>query len=307
MNPSKRWVSATHRAKKSFWLLALIMPVLAGCDAFSWGDDAEGQLGDGVVGGSQLAPGASASGFQWKELRAGWHHTCGVREDNTLWCWGANSPQLCADTGAIASAELGINPLGPPEPSSDFSRLALSSSSSVLVRNGSDLGAAGSYPLGAVSPGRPAWAELEVSEALLTSQDNGIIRRLDPTTSSVTEDWSVNLRRAGCSSDSVVDTPMVQRRIDSTAAFQSSSPDDLVYVGTRYSNATGTSCSGENTDNRIQARLAGTGSLLWEFNAAKSFEVDVLTGFALAPASDLLVATADRTPPPSTASGRSTW
>ena len=71
--------------------LCLLLALLAGCESFSWGSDSEGQLGDGVVGGSRVAPGTAAAGFEWKVLRAGWSHTCGVREDNTLWCWGINN------------------------------------------------------------------------------------------------------------------------------------------------------------------------------------------------------------------------
>ena len=73
-------------------LLAVLMCFLiAGCEAFSWGSDSSGQLGDGTIGGSRNAPGVSAAGFKWLVLTAGWNHTCGVRDDSTLWCWGDNN------------------------------------------------------------------------------------------------------------------------------------------------------------------------------------------------------------------------
>ena len=25
----------------------------------------------------------------WKDVRVGYNHTCGVRSDGTLWCWGS--------------------------------------------------------------------------------------------------------------------------------------------------------------------------------------------------------------------------
>lgn len=74
-----------------YGVFCLILALLTGCEAFSWGSDSEGQLGDGALGGSRFAPGTSAAGFEWKVLRAGWTHTCGVRDDDTLWCWGLNN------------------------------------------------------------------------------------------------------------------------------------------------------------------------------------------------------------------------
>lgn len=56
-----------------------------------WGDDAQGQLGDGqsLPEGAPVAVGAS--GTRWQTVTAGSAHTCAVASDGTPWCWGGNS------------------------------------------------------------------------------------------------------------------------------------------------------------------------------------------------------------------------
>lgn len=79
-------------------LLALLGGLLlSGCEVFSWGDDAQGQLGDGAVGGNRVTPGAATAGFEWRQLEAGFLHTCGIRDDGTLWCWGLNNTGQLGD------------------------------------------------------------------------------------------------------------------------------------------------------------------------------------------------------------------
>jgi alpha-tubulin suppressor-like RCC1 family protein len=55
-----------------------------------FGDDSLGQLGDGVVsGGRRLGTVVDLGGPAWR-LVAGTSHTCAVREDGQVFCWGAN-------------------------------------------------------------------------------------------------------------------------------------------------------------------------------------------------------------------------
>lgn len=53
-----------------------------------WGSNADGRLGraDVAVGGSSARPGVVDTSYQ--QISAGGEHTCGVRLDNSLWCWG---------------------------------------------------------------------------------------------------------------------------------------------------------------------------------------------------------------------------
>lgn len=64
--------------------------VLSGCTGYVWGSNSVGQLGLGTAGGSQGTPIAEPTDSTWLVLEAGRAHTCGVRANETMWCWGWN-------------------------------------------------------------------------------------------------------------------------------------------------------------------------------------------------------------------------
>lgn len=56
-----------------------------------WGNDTNLQLGDGATTGPQTAPVTVSGGGTWKSVSAGGDMTCGIKTDNTGWCWGNDS------------------------------------------------------------------------------------------------------------------------------------------------------------------------------------------------------------------------
>lgn len=66
-----------------------------------WGDNEYGRLG--------LDPGAELEVLRpqrvgdktWTEIGAGFWHTCGIRDDGTLWCWGNNANGQLGDTTRV--------------------------------------------------------------------------------------------------------------------------------------------------------------------------------------------------------------
>jgi alpha-tubulin suppressor-like RCC1 family protein len=56
-----------------------------------WGGNEHGQLGFGDVGGLQDTPKEVVGNHTWTQVSAGSNHTCGLRADHSLWCWGANN------------------------------------------------------------------------------------------------------------------------------------------------------------------------------------------------------------------------
>ena len=67
--------------------------------AYCWGYNLFGQLGDGGATGFAFSPTAVVGGHTFTDLAAGWLHTCGLRDDGTVWCWGRGGEgQLGADT-----------------------------------------------------------------------------------------------------------------------------------------------------------------------------------------------------------------
>jgi len=55
-----------------------------------WGSDSDGQLGIDGDGSPISTPTGLVGGEQWVMLSAGGRHSCAVRLDSTLWCWGYN-------------------------------------------------------------------------------------------------------------------------------------------------------------------------------------------------------------------------
>ena len=58
--------------------------------AWCWGNDSSGQLGNGATTGTQSAPSAVSGGGTWKKITAGYIMSCGIKSDDTLWCWGSD-------------------------------------------------------------------------------------------------------------------------------------------------------------------------------------------------------------------------
>jgi alpha-tubulin suppressor-like RCC1 family protein len=57
---------------------------------YCWGDNSDGQLGDSTFGVSKAQPTAVAGVHtNWVGVSTGSFHACGVKSDNTIYCWGS--------------------------------------------------------------------------------------------------------------------------------------------------------------------------------------------------------------------------
>jgi alpha-tubulin suppressor-like RCC1 family protein len=65
--------------------------------AYCWGADADGQLGDASTTTGATAPSAVASGYTFSSLAAGSLHSCGVTTAGTAYCWGADTDGQLGD------------------------------------------------------------------------------------------------------------------------------------------------------------------------------------------------------------------
>ena len=96
-------------------LAAILMSGVAGPAAadddsrmISWGSDANGQLGDGVAGGSSSTPVAvvtsgALQGKRVTSVRAGAFHSCALAE-GAAYCWGMNT------FGQLGTGQSGATP-----------------------------------------------------------------------------------------------------------------------------------------------------------------------------------------------------
>jgi alpha-tubulin suppressor-like RCC1 family protein len=65
-------------------------------DTWCWGSNASGAVGVGRAEAEILEPEVVESFGLWRDISAGSGHTCGVRRDGTLWCWGSD---VCGKLG----------------------------------------------------------------------------------------------------------------------------------------------------------------------------------------------------------------
>ncbi len=72
-------------------------------EAYCWGDNTYGQLGDGSKTRS-LAPVSVTGGQQFASVTAGSYHSCGVTTGNALYCWGNNSQEQLGDGSHTSSS-----------------------------------------------------------------------------------------------------------------------------------------------------------------------------------------------------------
>ncbi len=56
-----------------------------------WGGNDKGQLGQGSISTLLSEPTEVATGGQWSSIAANGDHSCAIKDDNSLWCWGSNS------------------------------------------------------------------------------------------------------------------------------------------------------------------------------------------------------------------------
>ena len=53
-----------------------------------WGDNSQSQLGRGTAGGNRYTPAQVSGGGAWREVAYGYKHVCGIKTDDTGYCWG---------------------------------------------------------------------------------------------------------------------------------------------------------------------------------------------------------------------------
>jgi alpha-tubulin suppressor-like RCC1 family protein len=78
---------------------------------YCWGGNIHGQVGipTGQTDGAVVTPTRVGNWDDWVEIEGGRSHTCGIRRDGSLWCWGQN------DDGQLGLGESGFADRSSPE------------------------------------------------------------------------------------------------------------------------------------------------------------------------------------------------
>lgn len=70
---------------------------------FCWGQDTFGQLGDGGTNTDQPSPVQVGTGANWSRVSAGASHTCAIKTNARLFCWGLDSTEQLGDGGGVTN------------------------------------------------------------------------------------------------------------------------------------------------------------------------------------------------------------
>jgi alpha-tubulin suppressor-like RCC1 family protein len=144
--------------------------VRTGGSVTCWGRNTDGQIGAGTIGEAKLAPAVvGASGFS-DNIAGGVNHTCAIKTDKTLWCWGKNANNQLGDnttTDRLTPTQIGAD--------ADWALVSLGNlSSCALKTDGSlwcwGLNSSGQLGLGDYAqrkvptpvPGGAVWAEIRM-------------------------------------------------------------------------------------------------------------------------------------------------
>lgn len=82
--------------------------------AYCWGYNGIGNLGRGATSLYEATPAPVAGGHTFEQLTAGAHHTCGLKADGSLWCWGYDGAGQLGDGSASFSSTAPAEALGGP-------------------------------------------------------------------------------------------------------------------------------------------------------------------------------------------------
>ncbi len=66
-------------------------------ELYCWGQDTFGQLGDGGANTDQPAPAQVGGASNWSRVSAGTSHTCAVKTNGRLYCWGRDHTEQLGD------------------------------------------------------------------------------------------------------------------------------------------------------------------------------------------------------------------
>ncbi len=101
-------------------------------EAYCWGDNSAGKLGNGTTTNASVPTLVSGGYSDWAYVDSGTDHSCGLRSNGTVYCWGNNSEGEIGDGTTV-------NKLVPTEVTgsySDWSFISAADSSTCGIRGG---------------------------------------------------------------------------------------------------------------------------------------------------------------------------
>ncbi len=209
-----------------------------------WGNDYLGVLGNGRTSGVESVPVQVSGGGTWIDISLGGNYACGIKSDNTLYCWGeGTSVPALLDSGGWEKVVVG-------DYSSEYHACAINTSGAAYcwkngyhgkVGNGIDTNTDYSTPVlvtGGLTGSGYTWIDLAVSQ----NETCGV--RSDGIVLCFGGGFNGELGQAACGTDQVVPTP-----IDGSYTFTSIDGGSHHFCGIRADKSA--VCWGQNTSGQL--------------------------------------------------------
>ena len=71
--------------------------------AYCWGENLDGELGDGTTTARSSPVLVAAGGLRFGAVRPGWYHACGIASGSAAFCWGYNGHGQLGEGSTAAS------------------------------------------------------------------------------------------------------------------------------------------------------------------------------------------------------------
>jgi len=98
-----------------------------------WGGNDKGQLGQGTISTLLSEPTEVATGGQWLSIAANGDHSCAIKNDNSLWCWGDNSAGQVGNDSSLSEITT------PTAIGSTWNKISLGTNHSCGIKTGGTL------------------------------------------------------------------------------------------------------------------------------------------------------------------------
>ena len=112
---------------------------------YCWGENDEGQVGDGTTVTARVAPTVVNGDTNWAAVDGGGLHTCALKTNGTLWCWGYDSDGRLGDNGAAGTIAKSPIPIGS---ATDWKQVSAGGDHSCGIKNGRTLWCWGDNSIG---------------------------------------------------------------------------------------------------------------------------------------------------------------
>jgi alpha-tubulin suppressor-like RCC1 family protein len=151
------------------WSGAHACAVKTGGQLYCWGSDDNGQLGNGATAGDQQDPGQeSTAATDWSQVSTGYYHTCAIKTDGSLFCWGVDDDGQLGN-GATAGDQ--ISPSQESTAATDWAQISAGSDHSCAIKTDGTLWCWGDDTDGELGNGATAGDQISPSQESTLATD----------------------------------------------------------------------------------------------------------------------------------------